>query len=313
MSTPPRSLAWRSVSAQGAWPARARASTAARPAAPASGARPWSSPISVGAERVERPVLQEDVDRLAERGGAGGQDRGGLELVVGPGEEDQVQGLVHDGHLDARVDGQSDGMRTGGQRRDAADPIAALAAISPRRREAALEDVAHEAAGDHDVRVGQPVADLAAVALGLDEAGRAEHARGAARRSAGWRRWSRPGGRPRAVRAASGCRISRRRGLASVLRTSAWRIVISSMALTIDICADADECRQARSGGPQVTRPRGIHASRPATEWQMALPDRRGETLGLGSAARPPGWRCDPCEISLRSCSPRSPCCCRSD
>ena len=57
----------------------------------------------VGTERIERPVLQEDVDRLAERGGAGGQDRGGLELVVGAGEEDQVQGLVHDCHLDAAL------------------------------------------------------------------------------------------------------------------------------------------------------------------------------------------------------------------
>ena len=47
-----------------------------------------------GTERVERPVLQEDVDGLAERRCAGGQDRGSLELVVGAGEEDQVQGLV---------------------------------------------------------------------------------------------------------------------------------------------------------------------------------------------------------------------------
>ena len=99
MSTAPRSLAWRSVSAQLAWPARASASTAARPSGPASGASPWSRVDPVGAERVERPVLEEDVHRLAERRGAGGEDRGGLQLVVRAGEEDQVEGFVHGGHL----------------------------------------------------------------------------------------------------------------------------------------------------------------------------------------------------------------------
>ena len=49
----------------------------------------------VGAKRIEGPVLEEDVDGLAERGGAGGQDRCGLELVVGAREEHEVQWLVH--------------------------------------------------------------------------------------------------------------------------------------------------------------------------------------------------------------------------
>src|SRR5438552_2575786 len=44
---------------------------------------------------IERPVLQEDVDRLAERGRPCGEDCGGLELVVGPGKEDQVQRFIH--------------------------------------------------------------------------------------------------------------------------------------------------------------------------------------------------------------------------
>ena len=116
MSTSPSSLAWRSVSAQVAWPAAARASTAARPAAPASGASPWSAVDPVRPERVERPVLQEDVDRLAERGGAGGQDRGGLQLVVRAGEEDQVQGLIHGGSPrgDGAWERPSVAMRRGG-------------------------------------------------------------------------------------------------------------------------------------------------------------------------------------------------------
>src|SRR4029079_6681597 len=54
---------------------------------------------AVGTEGFERPVLEEDVDRLAERSRARGQDRGGLELVVRAGEQDQVQRLIHGDHL----------------------------------------------------------------------------------------------------------------------------------------------------------------------------------------------------------------------
>ena len=40
--------------------------------------------------------------------------------------------------------------------------------------EPALEDGAHDAAGDHDLRVGEPIADLAPVPLGLDQARRSQ-------------------------------------------------------------------------------------------------------------------------------------------
>ena len=74
--------------AQLACPAAASASTAARPSGPASGARSRASRRDpFGTERVERPVLEKDVDRPAERRRAGGQDRGCLQLVVGAGEE----------------------------------------------------------------------------------------------------------------------------------------------------------------------------------------------------------------------------------
>jgi len=49
----------------------------------------------LAAERIERPVLEEDVDGLAECRRAGRQHRGGGQLVVGPGEEDEVQRLGH--------------------------------------------------------------------------------------------------------------------------------------------------------------------------------------------------------------------------
>ena len=99
MSTPPRSLAWRSVSAQLrlAGPGERVDRRAAFGAG--LGREPVVAGDAVGPERVQRPVLQEDVHRLAERGGAGGEDRGRLQLVVRAGEEDQVEGFVHGGHL----------------------------------------------------------------------------------------------------------------------------------------------------------------------------------------------------------------------
>ena len=48
----------------------------------------------LGPERVERPVLQKDVDGSPEGGGAGGHHCGGVELVVGAAEEHDRQGLV---------------------------------------------------------------------------------------------------------------------------------------------------------------------------------------------------------------------------
>ena len=36
--------------------------------------------------------------------------------------------------------------------------------------EATLEDVAHDPAGDHDVRIAEPIADLAAIAIGVHQA-----------------------------------------------------------------------------------------------------------------------------------------------
>ena len=81
----------------------------------------------LGAEGIEGPVLEEDVDGLAERGSPGGQDGRGLELVVGPGEEDKVQGFVHGGHLDV-----DDWEGPAGDSAAGAGPTA-FAAISPRR------------------------------------------------------------------------------------------------------------------------------------------------------------------------------------
>ena len=99
ISTPPRSLAWRSVSYQGAWPAARSALDRGPALGPRLGCEAVVGVDAVRAEGVERPVLQEDVDRAAERGGPGGQDRGGVELVVGAAEEHQGEGLVVHGSL----------------------------------------------------------------------------------------------------------------------------------------------------------------------------------------------------------------------
>ena len=164
MSTDPRSLACRSVSAHGAWPAaRARRPPLARrhrPRAPGRG-----PDRSVGAERVERPVLQEDVDRLAQRGGTGGQDRGSLELVVRAGEEDQVQGLVH------RV--TSCAMRSPRTVGGAATGL--VSDSCARRRSRRSRTPRMMLAGDDHVRVGQPVADLTTLPVGIDQARCPQH------------------------------------------------------------------------------------------------------------------------------------------
>ena len=41
--------------------------------------------------------------------------------------------------------------------------------------QAPLENPSHDAAGDHDIGVRQPVSDLTAIAFGLDDARRTEH------------------------------------------------------------------------------------------------------------------------------------------
>src|SRR5206468_5343468 len=85
-------------------------------------------------ERRQRPVLQEDIDRLAQCRGAGRQHGGGLQLVVGSGEENQVQGLVHGGYLVA--EGLAGGNRRAGLWTGGATVtgrVAAVAATAPRR------------------------------------------------------------------------------------------------------------------------------------------------------------------------------------
>ena len=134
---------------RGPWPGAASRPSGAWPGArervdrgPTVGAglrrEPMVKADLVGAERIERPVLEEDVDRLAERGGTGGQHRGGLELVVGPGEEDQVQGFIHRGHLEAEragtgASGVAGGVAADGAGPDTAEGSTALAAIAPSR------------------------------------------------------------------------------------------------------------------------------------------------------------------------------------
>ena len=177
MSTPPSSLAWRSGVGPAGLARRAEPSTAGSASSPASG-RGRGRRDPVGPEGVERPVLQEDVDRLAERRGAGGQDRRGLQLVVGSGEEDQVE-RAHPSHHLVGLSAAPDWR----------PPMLGHPAEPPGQ--APLQHRAHDPAGDHHVGVGQAVADLAAVTLGLDDARRAEGPPGAARRWAGSRRSAR--------------------------------------------------------------------------------------------------------------------------
>ena len=190
----------------GGWPAARSRSTASRPSRPASGA--GRRPRSCRAKGVERPVLQEDVDRLAERR-AGHQDRGGLQLVISSEKRTRLRALPS----------HHRGCRHRNDRRLLGHPT--------KPRQPSLQHRAHDPTGDHDVGIGQPVPDLAAVTLSV-HGRRSAGPPGAGKRWAGWRRSATPGDRPRWVRT-PGHAGSRGAVEASVFRTSACRIVISSM------------------------------------------------------------------------------------
>ncbi len=65
-----------------------------------------------------------------------------------------------------------DRVGDGAGRRAAAEELSDVGRGQPGEPgEAALEHGPHEAAGDHHVRVGEPVADLPAVSFGIDDAG----------------------------------------------------------------------------------------------------------------------------------------------
>lgn len=119
--------------------------------------------------------------------------------------------------------------------------------------QASLQNGAHESAGDHYVGICEAVANLSAFALGLDDAGAAKH--GQVLRDA-----------------RLGCTDGRGQA-ADLDRTVCQRVQdfdasragerLEDLGLedrdfvhivTIDICADADECRPARLDRPYVTR-----------------------------------------------------------
>ncbi len=171
MSTSPSSLAARSVSVQLSL-AGLRGGVDGGPAClPRFGRQAVVGRDPIGPEGVERPVLEEDLDRPPQCGGTGREDGGGLELVVGAGEEHDRDGFVHAGVL-SWLSGWAAGRRAAcGRSAARGDDFGRRASGGGRdARETAHEDAAHRFAGADDLRVAQPIADLAAVALRLDDA-----------------------------------------------------------------------------------------------------------------------------------------------
>ena len=90
---------------------------------------------------------------------------------------------------------------------------------------------------------------------------------------------------------ASRWRISRRRGLASVLRTSAWSAMISSIGTSIAACAGAHQCRE--SSPRRAERMGRTRGGRGASPW-ACMPDRErdpapsGTRASLAPSRRPP-------------------------
>ena len=151
--------------------------------------------------------------------------------------------------------------------------------------EAALEDAAHDGAGGDDVRIGSRYR--------TSRPSRSASTIPAARRTErcwetlGWLAPISSASRPTSHGpSARRWRISSRRGFASVFRTSACRIVISSMGAIIDLFADAHECRVSRPAGT-LGRGAGRSPARAATLGRSRaatcpLPLPRPESPGPG-------------------------------
>ena len=92
MSTSPSSLAWRRVSAQLRLAGGAQRVDGVAALGTGLGGEPVVAVDAVGAEGVERPVLQEDVHRPAERGRAGGQHGRSLSLSSVPEKSTRLIG-----------------------------------------------------------------------------------------------------------------------------------------------------------------------------------------------------------------------------
>ena len=142
------------------------------------------------------------------------------------------------------------------------------------------------AAGDHHVRVGQPIADLAPVAVGLDEAGGPQHREVLRDVRLAQAELARPGGRPRTARRRAGAGSRAVAGWRGSCRTSAWRIVISSMAQASTHAHLRISAAGHRDGGPfgppsrAAAGPRAPPRTRPMA---LSRPDRhrRRDAVGL--------------------------------
>ncbi len=110
------------------------------------------------AERVERPVLEQDVDRPVHRRGAGRERGGGVQLVGRTGEQDDVERRVAHRVVTCVAEwvGRESvlGRGEGAQRGQAPD-----------------DHAPHEVAGGEDLGVGEAVADRSSVASGVHQAG----------------------------------------------------------------------------------------------------------------------------------------------
>src|SRR4029079_14026368 len=155
MSTPPSSLAWRIVSAQLACPAARRPSTATRPSAPASGARPWSRSIRSPRKASSAQYWRNRFTGLPSAAAPAVRTAAACSLSSVPEKSTTFSGSS---------------MSSPRRRKDR------VAGLAGRHRghqsescEAPLEDLAHHPARDHHVRVAEPIADLTTVPFRVDD------------------------------------------------------------------------------------------------------------------------------------------------
>src|SRR6478672_11370755 len=160
MSTPPSSLAWRSVSAQLAWPAARRPSTATRPSAPASGARPWSCSIRSARKASSAQYWRNRFTGLPRAAAPAVRTAAACSLSSVPEKSTTFSGSP----MSSPRRRKDHGAGLAGRHRGHASESC----------QAPLEDLAHHPARDHHVGVAKPIADLTTVPFSVDDARGAE-------------------------------------------------------------------------------------------------------------------------------------------
>ncbi len=245
MSTSPRSLAWRRVSAQLAWPARAQGlRRPARPAGPASGASPWSRPMRSARNASSAQYCRKTWTGRPSAAAPAVRTAAAWSLSSVPEKRTRLSGSSIGGYLVL-------GRPVGASR--PASAVASSGQAPPGGRGGARRTRAHDARRRRSRR-GRTGGSGPRGRRARPRRCRPLRITARCCDTLGWLRPSSAARRPTSRGpSARRCRISSRRGWPGSCRTSAWRLVISSMPSSIGrmrICASVPSVTIGSGPGP---------------------------------------------------------------